>query len=300
MKTSALLLHLITTFLAVLGSAQAQSDAADIIVVNANIFTASDAHPRAEAIAIKGARILAVDTNQKIGSLAGPQTKKIDAAGRLVIPGIMDTHIHYSVNNLPTITNIDFGGRAPTCEHVLQSVTEKVKDVPTGNLLFGFMGTDAFFDQACTPAALDRIAPHTAVFLAAGTVHAGMLNTAAVKWFGVDTSAPPPLAGWYGKDTKSRTWDGVVHNSAMMPLFMRTSSEGSHDDEKLGKYFVDETKWGVTANLFMEYHPAARVEQLARLNAPFRVWVMPFAQYETGSKRRRLQQVTFLMPLRIE
>jgi predicted amidohydrolase YtcJ len=122
-------------------------------------------------------------------------------------------------------------------------------------------------------------------------VHAGMLNSAAVKWFGIDTSAPPPLAGWFGKDTKSRTWDGVVHNSAMLPLFLRTSSNGSQDDEKLRKYFLDEAKWGITSNTFMEYNPAARIEQLARVNAPYRVWVMPFAQYETGPKRRQLQQV---------
>ena len=280
-------------FLFVLGPAQAQNDVADIILVNANVFTASRAHPHAEAIAIKGERILAVGTNQEITSLAGSKTKKIDAAGRLAIPGILDTHIHYMLMDVvPDVTTVDFGGFAPTCKHVLETVADKVKDVPAGNLIFGFMGANAFFDPGCTPAALDRVAPHTAVFLAGGTVHAGMLNSAAVKWFGIDTSAPPPLAGWYGKNAKSKTWDGVVHNSAMLPLFVRATSDGSKDDEKLRKYFVDEARWGITGNTFMEYKPAARIDQLARVNAPFRVWVMPFAQYETGQKRRRLQQAT--------
>lgn len=284
---------LITIISLLLTSAQAQKEMADIIIVNANVFTANDAHPHAEAIAIKGDRILAVGTNQEITSLAGPETKKIDAAGRLVIPGILDTHIHYMLmGSVPDVTNVDFGGFAPTCKHVLETLADRVKDVPQGNLLFGFMGADAFFDPECTPAALDRIAPKTPVLLAGGSVHAGMLNSAAAKWFGVDTSAPPPLAGWYGKDAKSRTWDGVVHNSAMLPLFTRALSDGTHDDEKMQKYFVEEAKWGITGNTFMEYNPAARVEQLARVNAPFRVWVMPFAQYETGQKRRRLHQVT--------
>jgi predicted amidohydrolase YtcJ len=52
----------------------------------------------------------------------------------------------------------------------------------------------------------------------------------------------------------------------------------------------NEAHWGITANTFMEYNPAARIAQLARINAPFRVWVMPFAQYETGQTRRRLKQ----------
>lgn len=297
MKTIAFLSSLFTIFVAGLGPARAQNDVADIILVDASVFTAVDAHPYAQAIAVKGDRILAVDTNQRISSLAGPKTKRIDVGGRLVIPGIMDTHNHYGGGDLPAVTHIDFGESAPTCKHVLDMVGQRVRDVPSGNLLFGFMGSDAFFDSACTPAALDRIAPHTAVFLAGGTVHAGMLNQTAVKWFGIDTTAPPPLAGWYGKDTKSKTWDGVVHNSAMLPLFIRTSSDGLHDDEKLREYFLNEAKWGITSNTFMEYDPAARIEQLARVNAPHRIWVMPFAQYETGQTRRRLKQAP--VPARI-
>ena len=292
MKAIRYLASLVFASLTVFGAAQTQIDA-DLILTNANIFTGSEAQPHAEAIAIKGDRIIAVDTNEKVSALAGPQTRKIDAAGRLVIPGILDTHIHYMLMGvLPDVTNIDFGGPAPTCKHVLQTVAERVKNVQAGNLLFGFIGKDAFFDPECTPAALDRIAPNTAVFLAGGTVHAGMLNRAAAKWFGVDTSTPPPLAGWYGKNAKSKTWDGVVYNSAMLPLFVRVMSDGSKDDEKLRKYFLSEAKWGVTGNTFMEYNPATRVRQLSRVNEPFRVWVMPFAQYETGQKRRRLQQVT--------
>src|SRR6516164_1823257 len=200
MKTFRQVLSAGAFFLFVLGPAQAQNDVADTILVNANVFTASKANPHAEAIAIKGGRILAVGMNQEIISVAGPKTKKIDVAGRLVIPGIMDTHIHYMLMDVvPDVTTVDFGGFTPTCKHVLETVAGKVKDVPIGNLLFGFMGTNAFFDPECTPAALDRVASHTAVFLAGGTVHAGMLNSAAVKWFAIDTSAPPPLAGWYGK-----------------------------------------------------------------------------------------------------
>lgn len=205
----------------------AQNNPPDLILINADVFTGIDAQPHAEALALKGDRITAVGTNQKISLLSGPKTKRVDAAGRLVIPGILDTHIHFTAGGLPAVTNIEFGGFAPTCKQVLESIAKRVSDGPKGNILFGFMGTDAFFDSECTPAALDEIAPKTPVFLAAGSVHAGMLNDAAAKWFGVDTTAPPPLAGWYGKDAKSNVWDGVVHNSAMLPLFTH---------EKHGRY----------------------------------------------------------------
>jgi predicted amidohydrolase YtcJ len=271
--------------------AQAQNDTADMIIVNANVFTASETHPHAEALAIRGDRILAVDTNQKINALAGPKTRRIDAGGRLVIPGIMDTHNHYAGAALPTVTNFDLGEWAPTCKRVLQEVAQKIKSIPKGNLLFGAMGPDAFFDPECTPAALDRIAPATAVFLNSGTPHGGMLNQAAVKWFGIDTTAPPPLGGYYGKDMKSKKWDGVVQNSAMLSLLVRTVSDGFQDDDRLRGYFVAQAKFGITSNTFLEYNPAPRIEQLAGVDAPHRVRVVPFAQYETTRTRRKLQQV---------
>ena len=274
-----------------LSSAQAQNDVADIILTNANVFTANDKHPHAEALAIKGDRILAVDTNQKISSLAGPKTRRIDAGGRLVIPGIMDTHNHYGGPALPTVTNIDFGEWAPTCKHVLEELAKKVKGVPKGNLLFGAMGPDAFFDPECTPAALDRIAEQTPVLLTSGTPHGGTLNQAAVKWFGIDTDLPPPLGGYYGKDMRSKKWNGVVQNSALLSLLAKTGTDGFQDDERLRQYFLEQAKWGITSNTFLEYDPARRVEQLGRVNAQHRVHVVPFAQFETTQTRRKLKQV---------
>jgi len=78
---------------------------------------------------------------------------------------------------------------------------------------------------------------------------------------------------------------------AAIPLVNRTGTDGTGDDGGLRKYFLEQAKWGITSNTFLEYDPAARVKQLARIDAPHRVRVVPFAQYETTRTRRRLQQV---------
>jgi predicted amidohydrolase YtcJ len=65
----------------------------DMILVNGLVFTGAQARHYVDAIAIKGARILAVGTNQEISSIAGPKTRRIDVAGHLVIPGINDPHV---------------------------------------------------------------------------------------------------------------------------------------------------------------------------------------------------------------
>lgn len=72
----------------------AQSGAPDIIIHHAKVFTGDSAHRLAEAVAIKGNRILAVGTNDSISALAGDATKRLDAGGRVVIPGFNDAHTH--------------------------------------------------------------------------------------------------------------------------------------------------------------------------------------------------------------
>lgn len=78
------------------GAAQAQAGAAhaDRILVNGTVLTMDAADTVAQAIAIRGDRIVAVGANPKIRRLAGPATEVIDLGGRTVIPGLIDTHIH--------------------------------------------------------------------------------------------------------------------------------------------------------------------------------------------------------------
>ncbi|HAK55665.1 MAG TPA: hypothetical protein DCP38_09315 [Acidobacteria bacterium] len=68
--------------------------AADFLITNATVWTADPDHPRAEAIAMIGARIVAVGSNDEIAAWQGPDTSVVDGAGQLVLPGFNDAHIH--------------------------------------------------------------------------------------------------------------------------------------------------------------------------------------------------------------
>src|SRR5438874_11372320 len=68
---------------------------ATLIIVNAAVYTVDKQHPRAEAVAVIGDRIVAVGSSAEINSWRGPQTKVIDAAGKLVLPGFNDAHVHF-------------------------------------------------------------------------------------------------------------------------------------------------------------------------------------------------------------
>jgi predicted amidohydrolase YtcJ len=116
-----------------------------------------------------------------------------------------------------------------------------------GMLLFGMIGASAFFDPACTPVALDKIAPDRPVILSTWTPHAAMLNQMTAQKFAINPSDPPPLAGWFCKDMKSKTWDGVVHQSAWFRIFQALMTNRANEQAELQNYLDREARWGVTS-----------------------------------------------------
>ena len=66
----------------------------DLVLSNGKIITVDERFTIAQAVAIAGDRIVAVGSNQDIGRLAGPSTRRIDLMGRSVTPGLIDNHLH--------------------------------------------------------------------------------------------------------------------------------------------------------------------------------------------------------------
>ena len=114
-KTRILLGPVALTLLGPLSSGQQSPP--NLILLNGKIFTSNSAHPFVEALAIRGERIVAVGTAEEVQMFAGPQTKRIDLAGRVVIPGINDAHHHCGFE--PTGFHLQFKSGlepdAPSC-----------------------------------------------------------------------------------------------------------------------------------------------------------------------------------------
>jgi len=66
----------------------------DLILTNAKVTTLDRENPQAEAVAIRGGKFLAVGTEQEVRAAAAPNARVIDAGGRRLIPGLIDSHIH--------------------------------------------------------------------------------------------------------------------------------------------------------------------------------------------------------------
>src|SRR5688500_13616811 len=67
---------------------------ADVIITNARIFTSDESNPRAEAVAVRGNRIVYVGSNEGVESLKAQSTRVIDGQGHTLTAGFIDTHVH--------------------------------------------------------------------------------------------------------------------------------------------------------------------------------------------------------------
>src|SRR2546421_389200 len=102
---------LAVTLLAVLGLTncarrQPGAEAADVVIRNARVYTVDNTQPWAEAVATRGDRIVWVGRNQDAASYIAPSTRVIDAGGRLMLPGFIDSHLHVKIGGGANVLRI--------------------------------------------------------------------------------------------------------------------------------------------------------------------------------------------------
>jgi len=162
--------------------------APDLILLGGRIFTADARQPWAEALAIRGDRIVAVGPNADVVRLAGPRTRRIPLGGRLVVPGFNDAHDHLGAP-LPGVAfrTSDAPVPDPPLAQVLDSLTLLVGRTPRGTWLRTDVDATILDDPRARRAALDSVAPVHPVWLAAGTGHGVIVNSAALRALQLDS-----------------------------------------------------------------------------------------------------------------
>jgi predicted amidohydrolase YtcJ len=124
-------LFLRIALLAFLGGV-AQAQPADTVLVDGKVLIHDG--PAAQALAVRGTTIAAVGSTEEIGTLIGPQTRVIDLAGRTVIPGLIDSHIHAIRAGLTWQTELNWIG-VRSLSQALDRIREKAKAMPPGTWL---------------------------------------------------------------------------------------------------------------------------------------------------------------------
>ena len=260
----------------------------DLILTNGKVFTADPRMPWAEAVAIRGDRIVAVGSSGGLRKLAGASTRHVNLGGRVVVPGFNDAHDHagaaeYGVE-FATSTNPTAD---PTLAVVLDSLRVLVTRTPRGTWLHSSIGLALLTDSSARRAMLDRIAPDHPVLLNTWTGHGLILNSAALRALHIAENVQDPLAGTYGRDDAGRL-NGVLDEYAGWEAERRLFSGLPTRTivEALRKYASDGLRLGITSvqdmNGFLDPATTVRVMHEA---LPIRLRVIPYPMTGTSGRR---------------
>src|SRR5216117_1912872 len=165
----------------------------DLVLANGNIYTVHDKQPKAEAIAVKGNRIVFVGSNEDAKKFHAP--KVIDLRGRTLVPGLTDSHCHiFGIGEREMRLNLE---GANTLGDFLNKVKARVAQTSTGKWITGRGWIETFWKPSKFPTRqdLDKIAPDNPVFFTRADGHASVANSAALRIAKIDRNTPDPFGG---------------------------------------------------------------------------------------------------------
>jgi len=206
---------LFTVGLSVVHLALPALTAADLVVLNAKIWTVNRAQPEVEALAVVHDRLVAVGTSAEMRQMIGPQTRVVDAQGRRIVPGFYDSHVHLlgSGLRLSEVALKDAGDEAEFGKRL----REFDKKLPRDRWLLGgeWDHDRTFAGQLPTAELIDKYVADRPVFLRRYDGHMAVVNSRVLRLAGITAETPDPPGGVIYRKPGSRQPSGVLRDNAM-------------------------------------------------------------------------------------
>lgn len=187
--------------------------AADLVVVNADVYTVDPNTPRAQAFAVENGRFSAVGTNAEIRALADADTQVIDARGNTVTPGFIDGHSHVSGNS-PAVAGVDLSYVVAKDEW-LRLIAAADERMAEGEWMTGGYWDHTLSDgEYPTKEMLDGIVPDRPILLNHIDGHYSWANSLALELAGVTAETPVPPGGEIVVDPETGEPTGILLEGA--------------------------------------------------------------------------------------
>jgi predicted amidohydrolase YtcJ len=266
---------------------------ADLVLLNGKVFTADVTKPSAEAVAIRGGRIVAVGTSAEIETLVGAKTRQIDLQGRAVVPGFNDAHYHFSPD--PKGFNLRFKTNEPSWEETRAAIVQAIDQTPAGTWIFGRIGHDVVLNEKVNRFALDHISPNHPVLLRAYYGHGYILNSKAMPLLQIKEDEPDPAGGFYERVAGTNKINGRLWEYAQWKPNRILVNQVSDEDAitELRRMADEAVHFGITS---MQIFPSMPIERFAHLlvkaDLPIRVRGIPFSTtYPNGRDLSEVRQL---------
>jgi predicted amidohydrolase YtcJ len=206
---------------AVLAGCVAPPEPADLVLLGGKIVTVDPSRPEAEALAARDGRIVAVGSDDEVRAHVGDRTRVIELAGRLAVPGFIESHGHFTGVGRNRMV-IDLRG-ATTWEEIVDIVAAAAETTPPGEWIVGWGWHQDKWTSPPEPSidgyplheSLSRLTPEHPVLLkhAAGG-HAGFANARTLELAGIDETTPDPPGGQIVRGPNGRA-TGLLREAAM-------------------------------------------------------------------------------------
>jgi predicted amidohydrolase YtcJ len=232
---------------------------ATLALTGGRIFTADPGRPWAEAVAIQGDRILAVGTEEEVRYWIGADTRVVPLEGRVVIPGINDAHVHTPWPTVPS-ARLEIPDQATTGQ-MLAMIREAAAHEPAGTWIIGSFPL-GLLDDGITRADIDEVAPDHPVQLDLLGFHTGLLNTAALRLWGIEENVIDPPGGWYGRN--EGRLNGWVYEHAFWTPQIRFANAATDAElaDAIRNFEAEALRYGITSVQTMSPISATRVEEI--------------------------------------
>jgi len=204
--------------------------AADLIIQNARIWTVDPSLPEAESVAILGDRIVAVGSNQQVDAWHGPQTRVVDAAGKRLLPGFNDAHVHFTDGGAQ-LDSVELND-ATSPQEFARRIGERATKTTKGEWVLGGDWDETKWSPAELPTKelIDAVTPATPVAVNRYDGHMVLANSLALKLAGITAQTPDPAGGVIVRDKQGNP-TGALKDAAEDLLF-KAVPPPSHDQRR--------------------------------------------------------------------
>jgi len=204
---------------------------ADTILLNARIYTVDASHPWAEALAVRGGKIIAVGANNEIARYRGPNTNLIDVKSRLVLPGFTDCHVHFMEGSL--LLRQIYLNDAKTIADIQTRVKTYAAEHPNEAWLLGRGWNYPVFAPSGMPDKkyLDEIVPDRPVYLDGFDGHTYWANSKALELAYISKDTPNPPGGEFVRNPKTGEPTGAIKEDPADAVIRRAIPEPNREQK---------------------------------------------------------------------
>jgi predicted amidohydrolase YtcJ len=195
-----------------------QPSFADLVIVHGHVWTVDPENSRAEAVAVRDSRIVAVGSDREIAKWIGPATKTIDAQGKSVLPGFIDAHVHFSSGG-GEISSVHLRD-ANTPQEFARRIGEQARKLGKGEWMLGGTWDHELWGGKPLPSHdwVDSLTPDTPVFVSRYDGHMAMANALALRLAGITRDTKDPPGGTIVRDHDGNP-TGLLKDAAMNLIY---------------------------------------------------------------------------------